>query len=127
MGTKFEYKVSGGATAGGGEQGGRLVIDNYGNFYAGASQAISGPGAVNLTTPLTVITTTGADAFTLADGADGQTKTVVMAVDGGDATLTPASFTGGTTLTFADIGDSVLLQFVGSAWYVVSTNGVAIA
>ena len=54
--------------------------------YIGGVQTISGPGAINLTTLHTEITTTGADAYTLADGTAGQIKTIAMVVDGGDAT-----------------------------------------
>ena len=50
-----------------------------------------------------------------------------MITDGGDGTLTPTNFGNGTTLTFADAGDSVILEFTNSAWYILSNNGVAVA
>lgn len=90
-------------------------------------QALSGPGAINITTNTTTITTTGADAFTLADGAVGQYKTIVMIVDGGDATITPTNLLGYTTITMGDVGDCVILQFIGTEWAVISNQGCALA
>lgn len=92
-----------------------------------AVQTLSGPGAVNTTTGATRVTTTGADALTLADGSEGQLKFIVMMVDGGDGTLTPANFGNGTTITFNDVGDSVLLIFLGTDWWIVSNNGCTVA
>lgn len=95
---------------------------------AGSVQALSGAGAVNLTTTSTVVTSTGANALTLADGTNGQIKTIVMAVDGGDATLTPSTKTGYTTIVFNDIGDGVTLQFFTTiGWIVVGSFGVTIS
>lgn len=89
----------------------------------GSVQSLSGPGAVNVTTLTTAITTTGADAYTLADGTAGQKKTVVMVVDGGDGTLTPSNFGNGTTITFADAGDAVELTFLAGNWWVTGSQG----
>lgn len=61
-------------------------------------------------------TTAGACAATLADGSYvGQTKKVHLIVDGGDVTLTPATFADGSTLTFADAGDYAVLVWLGAA------------
>jgi hypothetical protein len=75
----------------------------------------------------TTLTTTGANALTLADGAVGQIKLIVMIADGGDGTLTPTNLANGTTLTFADVGDAVTLQFLGTEWWVISNNGAVLA
>lgn len=91
-------------------------------------QALSGAGAVNLTTGVTVLTTTGANALTLADGTNGQIKTIVLAVDGGDGTLTPTTKTGFSTIVFNDIGDGVILQFFTTiGWIVIGQFGVTIS
>ncbi len=90
----------------------------------GAAQAISGPGAVDITSRSTDITTTGADAFTLADGAVGQLKNVTLVVDGGSAVLTPATRLGYATITFADAGDSVQLEFKSGGWAVIGQGGL---
>ena len=93
----------------------------------GNIQTISGPGAVNTTSLVTEITTTGADAFTLANGSSGQVKMIVMTVDGGDATLTPTTFANGTTITFNDVGDSVTLVYGALGWMVMSNQGATVA
>jgi len=113
MATKKEYRVSG--TAGGR---GQLVIDSKGGQYVVNKQEIALAGAVDIINPLTEITTVGAIDLTLADGTEGQTKMIVMVVDGGDATLTPASLAVGTTLTF-DNSDTAYLLFTQGAWYLL--------
>lgn len=87
-------------------------------FYTAATpQVLTGAGAVDITSRVTHIVTTGADALTLADGAENQEKFIVMKTDGGDGTLTPASLANGTTITFDDVGDSAHLLFTNSAWH----------
>jgi hypothetical protein len=97
----------------------------------GTVQALSGPGAVNITTLTTAFTSTGAgDALTLADGAAGQLKMIVYVAEaaGGDTgVLTPTNLGGFTTITFNAIGDSCLLQFIGTDWWVISARGAALA
>jgi hypothetical protein len=93
----------------------------------GNTQDLNGAGAVNLTTLTTKWGTTGADAGTLADGAPGQFKIIMMDADGGDGTLTPSNFGNGTTITFDDVGDTVLLQFINTNWWLLSNVGCAIA
>ena len=94
----------------------------------GSIQALSGAGAVNLTDLVTHVTSTGANALTLANGTAGQLKIIRMIVDGGDATLTPTTKTGFTTITFNDVGDVVVLQYVTTlGWMVVSNTGATLA
>ena len=58
------------------------------------------------------MTTTGAGlAQTLANGVNGQIKIITMVADGGDGTLTLPTFANGSTITFNDVGDSVLLIY----------------
>jgi len=106
-----------------------------GSFIAGPSstfvplvpiaseQALSGAGAANVTAYHTKWTTTGTNAGTLADGVvKGQLKRITMIVDAGDGTLTPANLVGGTTITFADAGDYVILCFNGTAWQPIESG-----
>ena len=81
------------------------------------TESLSGPGAVPITSAIVELTTTGADALTLADGAEGQHIFIVMIVDGGDGTLTPTNFGSGTTITFDDAGDTAQLLFTNGSWY----------
>lgn len=97
-------------------------------FLAGSIQSLSGAGAVNLTTWTTAFTSTGAgNALTLADGAVGQIKYIVHVADGGSGVLTPTNLFNGTTITFTNLGDSCVLQFIGTEWHVISLNGAALA
>ena len=94
----------------------------------GTVQALSGAGAVDLTSLITQVTTTSADALTLANGSNGQLKIITMVADGGDGTLTPATFANGTTITFNDVGDSAILVYnTTGGWAVVGSTGVTIA
>lgn len=90
-------------------------------------QQISGPGAISLATPITEITTTGADSYTLADGVIGQTKIIIMIVDGGDATITPTTFATGTTITMADVNDNITLLYGANGWVNTANQGSIIA
>ena len=102
---------------------------SYGKAIRGGVQSLSGAGAVDLTNLITEVTTTGADALTLADGTtSGQIKIVNMIVDGGDGTLTPATFANGTTITFDAVGESATLVWNSTVgWVATSTIGATIA
>jgi hypothetical protein len=97
----------------------------------GAVQALSGPGAVNVTQLTTAFTSTGTgNALTLADGVAGQLKTIIYVAEaaGGDTgVLTPTNLGSATTITFNDIGDSVTLQFAGTDWWVIGLRGAVVA
>ncbi len=86
-------------------------------------QAMTAAGAVNITTPVTTVASSGAIALTLADGAVGQIKIIVFITDGGDATLTPATMNDGSTLTFADAGDAAILMWIATGWQVIGAWG----
>ena len=66
---------------------------------------------------------TGAYIASLADGAQGQIKIVVMITDGGDITLTPATMNDGTSLVFADAGDAAILIWIATGWQVIGAWG----
>ena len=93
----------------------------------GSVQQISGPGAIDVTSYITEITTTGADAYTLADGVAGQIKIISMIVDGGDATITPTTFATGTTITMADVNDNITLLYGTNGWVNTANQGSIIA
>ena len=97
----------------------------------GDVQVLNGPGAVDVTRLTTsFISTATGNALTLANGATGQFKNIIYVAEAAGAdtgVLTPANFGNGTTITFNTIGDSVLLQFLGSDWWVVSLNGAVVA
>jgi hypothetical protein len=110
---------------------GALPVANGGTGASATVQALSGPGAVNITSLATAFTSTAAgNALTLADGAQGQLKTIIYVAEaaGGDTgVLTPANLGSGTTVTFNAVGDSVTLQFAGTDWWVVGFRGAVVA
>ena len=92
--------------------------------FVDTPEAITAAGAVSITTTLSTVASAGVIALTLADGAQGQIKIIVMITDGGTATLTPATMNDGTTLAFEDAGDSAILMWIGaSGWQVISMAG----
>ena len=93
---------------------------------AAAGDALSGAGAIDPDAPYTNVTTTAANALTMADGDHyGQIHTLTLVVDGGDGTLTPTTFADGSTLTFADVGDQATLMWTASGWRVINKCNVA--
>jgi hypothetical protein len=88
----------------------------------------SGAGAVPITSGTVRLTTTGADALTLANGANGQLLTIIMVADGGEGTLTPTTKTGYNTIAFNDVGDTIVLQYLTTVgWMIVSNYGCTLA
>ncbi len=81
------------------------------------TQTLTGAGAVDIVSAITHLVTNAANALTLADGAEGQHKFIVMKTDGGDGTLTPTNPGNFATITFNDAGDSVQLLFTNGKWY----------
>ena len=93
--------------------------------FSDTPQALTAAGAVSITTTLTTVAAGGAIALTLADGIQGQIKIIVCINQAsGVSTLTPATMNDGTTLAFADAGDSAILMWIGaSGWQVLSMAG----
>jgi hypothetical protein len=110
---------------------GALPVANGGTGASGTVQALSGPGAVDITSLATAFTSTGTgDALTLADGAQGQLKTIIYVAEAAGAdtgVLTPTNLGSATTITFNAVGDSVTLQFAGTDWWVVGLRGAVVA
>ena len=103
----------------------RVLIDSTGLtltgvlIYTQTPQTLTGAGAVNVTTAITWLVTNAANALTLADGAEGQRKFIVMKTDGGAGTLTPTSLGNGSTITFDDVGDCADLLFTNGSWHMI--------
>jgi hypothetical protein len=110
---------------------GALPVANGGTGASATVQSLSGAGAVNITSLATAFTSTATgNALTLADGAQGQLKTIIYVAEaaGGDTgVLTPTNLGSGTTITFNAVGDSVTLQFAGTDWWVVGFRGAVVA
>ena len=90
---------------------------NLSGGFVYSVQNISGPGAINLTDTVTMMTTTGANAYTLADGTvEGQLKIIIMKVDGGNATVTPDNYINGTSILFNNVNDTIVLMWQSTGW-----------
>jgi len=97
------------------------------------SQEITADGssttAPNLTTAITEIDATSAThTCALADGTDGQIKTILNTSTSGTnaITISPDSFDN-TSITLNAPGETVTCLFKNSKWYVIAGNGYVIA
>ena len=97
----------------------------------GNVQALSGAGAVDVTSFSTAFTSTATgNALTLANGTAGQIKTVVYVAEAAGAdtgVLTPTTRLGYSTITFTNVGDSVTLQYFTQGWAVIGVRGATVA
>ena len=97
------------------------------------SQSVTADGstslAIDITSAVTEVNATSAIAtLTLADGANGQIKTIINVSTGGTnaITITPANFRGFTTATLNAPGETVTLMFKNSNWNVIGTGGTVV-
>ena len=104
----------------------------YGKSIIASVQALAGAGAADITNLVTECTASATgNVVTLADGSAGQMKIVSMVGEaaGTDTiVLTPATFAGGTTITFDTVGESATLIYNATiGWVLVSNNGGTVA
>lgn len=96
-----------------------------------STQTLSGAGAVDIVNIATAFTSTATgNALTLANGANGQIKTVVYVAEGAaldTGILTPTTRVGYSTITFTNVGDSVTLQYFTQGWAVIGVRGATVA
>lgn len=99
-----------------------------------AVQSATGDGstvtAINLTSPITAINATSAAApCSLADGADGQIKTILNVSTSGtnNITITPTNLAGYTTIILNAQGETVTCLFKSSKWFIIAGNGYVAA
>ena len=98
------------------------------------SQSITGDGststAIEVTNPVTEVDATSASApCTLADGANGQIKTIInVSTSGTNAvTITPSNLRGYTSVVLNAPGETVTLIFKNSNWNIMAGNGYTTA
>ena len=107
------------------DAGGDLILNQIGNHFGDqvanpARNTVTDGGAIDPLATSNFIATTTPSAYTLVDGHDeGQEVQILMTVDGGDATLTPTSLGGGTTITFDDAGDFAVLRWINANWWMI--------
>ena len=112
------------------------VFNNIPSFLGlkQASQAITADGstttAVDILAAVTEINATAAThACGMADGADGQIKTIINVSTSGtnNIVITPSNLRGYTTITLNAPGETVTCLFKNSNWNVIAGNGYALA
>ena len=112
------------------------VFNNIPSFLGlkQASQAITADGstttAVDILAAITEINATAAThACGMADGADGQVKTIINVSTGGtnSIVITPSNLRGFSTITLNAPGETVTCLFKNSNWNVIAGNGYALA
>jgi len=97
------------------------------------SEAITASGStapINLTSAVTEVNATSATApLTLADGANGQIKTIINISSSGTnaITITPSNLRGGTAITLNAPGETVTLIFKNSNWNIISGHNFTVA
>ena len=98
------------------------------------SQSITGDGststAIEITNPVTEVNATSAAApCTLADGANGQIKTIInISTSGTNAvTITPSNLRGGSAITLNAPGETVSLIFKNSNWNIIAGHNFTVA
>ena len=99
-----------------------------------ASQTLTATGSGTLVADVEsavteVNATAGTGAVSLADGSNGQVKTVLNTSTAGSnaITITPTNLRGGTNIVLNNVGETVTLLFKNSNWNVIAGNGYAVA
>lgn len=91
-----------------------------GTIIETAQAILNANTAISVTHGVTKIANNGASTHTLANGVEGQKKTIVCTVYTGDAVITPANLANGTTITLNAVNDACDLVFLGSEWWVTN-------
>jgi len=100
-------------------------------LFLTGSEDLANAGAASLTLPVSYFSTAASETATLAAGTAGQIKTFAMYADSGDMVITVTNAgwksSGTGTITFDAIGDSCILQYINSKWFVIGNNGCTFA
>jgi hypothetical protein len=108
------------------------VFNNIPSFLGlkQTSQSITADGstntAINVTTAITEIDATSAThSGALADGSDGQIKTIINVSSSGTnvVTITPSNLRGYTNILLNAPGETVTCMFKNSNWNIIAGNG----
>jgi len=112
------------------------VVNNIPSWLGlnSTSQTVTGDGststAIDVTSAVCEVNAAGGTTpCTLADGANGQIKTIidVSASGSNNIVITPANLRGGTNITLNATGETVTLMFKNSNWNIIGGHGYALA
>lgn len=122
---EFEFETNdGGSTI--------TIIDQNRNLdpvYLPSAEDLAASAAANLAVTTSYFSTAAGETATLAAGVPGQIKVLAMFADTGDMVITvsnagwKASGTG--TITFSDIGQTAMLMYINSKWFVIGQGAGA--
>jgi hypothetical protein len=104
---------------------GNLAIDGFLRMIQ-PPQVIQGFGSqiVNNATATTLVITEGVTQLVLADGVEGQLKTIIIKTHAANAELLPASPAPNyQKIIFNAVGQSATVQFIDDKWYIISLVG----
>jgi hypothetical protein len=86
--------------------------------------------SISLDTSVSYFSTSGVESSSLADGVEGQIKTLMMKNASGTMSVSVASAgwksSGSGTIVFGTTGDCCMLQFIEGKWYVISNNSCVV-
>ena len=106
-------------------------LTTVGIVIASGAEDLADSAAASLALNTSYFSTAAAETATLAAGTTGQIKTFAMFADSGDMVITVTNAgwksSGTGTITFDTIGDSCILQYINSKWFVIGNNGCTFA
>ncbi len=96
-----------------------------------ATPATFTSGAIDVTTPISFISVTGTQAYSLAAGTAGQIKILVCTVAAstpvGVVTPVASANDGYNTITFSAVGETATLIYTNSGWMIMALGGTSAA
>jgi hypothetical protein len=97
--------------------------------FNNSQQDLASAGAISLATTVSYFSTAGSETATLADGVEGQIKTLICTSYVGNMVVTVASagWGGAGTITFGAAGRACTLQYVQGEWYCIGNNAAVFA
>ena len=99
--------------------------------FNNSQEDLASAGAISLATTVSYFSTAGSETATLADGAEGQIKTLICTSYVGNMVVTVANAgwktSGSGTITFGADGRACTLQYVQGAWYCIGNNAAVFA
>ena len=107
------------------------LVNISGSLIHAGIQDIAAGGTTTAVILTNQVITVGADAggdiVTIANGTAGQILYLICEDESGVTTITPATFNGGTSITFDALGDAITLIYTaGTGWSIVGGNSYTI-
>ena len=99
------------------------IILTAGTIIETAQAILNANTAISITHGVTKIANNASSTHTLADGVEGQRKTIVCTAYTADAVITPDNLANATTITLNAVGDACTLVFIGTEWWTETTYG----